>query len=106
MKFPAPKAIALGIGLFVVVYVPAFTTVALVRSRIQIAIPLIITITLLVAFILVFLLARPPAGIAEFGFRIPNTRYLVAGTALGLTLGVAVTFLSQRRVKRGGLLQL
>ena len=94
MKFPKLKALGLGIGLFVVVYVPAFTTVALVRPRIERAIPLIIAITLLAALLLIFLLARSPAGIAEFGFRIPNTRYLATGTALGFTLGVAVTFLS------------
>jgi len=84
----------IGIGLFLAVYIPAFGTTALVRPRVEIAIPLIIAITSLVAFTLVLLLARPPAGIAEFGFRIPNTRYLAIGTALGLTLGVAVTFLS------------
>jgi len=84
----------IGIGLFLAVYIPAFVTTALVRPRVEIAIPLIIAITSLVAFTLVLLLARPPAGIAEFGFRIPNTRYLAIGTALGLTLGVAVTFLS------------
>ena len=94
MKFPKLKALGLGIGLFVVVYVPVFTTVALVRPRIDIGIPLIIAITLSIALLLIFLLARSPAGIAEFGFRIPNTRYLATGTALGFTLGVAVTFLS------------
>src|SRR5438128_1701467 len=94
MKFPKLKAIALGVGLLVAVYIPAFVTTALVRPRVEIAIPLIIAITSLVAFTLVLLLARPPAGIAEFGFRIPNSRYLAIGTALGFTLGVAVTFLS------------
>jgi len=94
MKFPKLKAIALGVGLLVAVYIPAFVTTALVRPRVEIAIPLIIAITSLVAFTLVLLLSRPPAGIAEFGFRIPNTRYLATGTALGFTLGVAVTFLS------------
>jgi hypothetical protein len=37
MKFPALKAIALGVGLFVVVYVPAFVTTAIVRPRISAA---------------------------------------------------------------------
>ena len=93
MKFPAVKGIGLGIGLFVVVYVPAFVTTALVRPRIDIAIPLIIAITLLVALILMFLLARRPAGIAEFGFRIPHSRYLAGATVFGLALGLGVTFL-------------
>src|SRR6266436_5573391 len=94
MKFHKLKALGLGIGLFVVVYVPAFTTVALVRPRIEIAIPLIIAITLLVALLLIFLLARSPAGIAEFGFHIPQSRYVVGATLSGLTIGFAVTFLS------------
>jgi membrane protease YdiL (CAAX protease family) len=96
VKLPRIQAFGIGIGLFLAVYIPAFVTTALVRPRVEIAIPLIIAITSLVAFTLVLLLARPPTGIAEFGFRIPNTRYLVAGTALGLTLGVAITFLSHQ----------
>ena len=94
MKFPALKAIGLGIGLFVVVYVSAFVTTALVRPRVDIAIPLIIAITLLVTLILMFLLARSPAGVAEFGFCIPHSRHVASATVLGLTFGLAVTFLS------------
>jgi len=67
MKFSALKAIGLGIGLFVVVYVPAFMTTALVRPRIDIAIPLIIAMTLLVTLTLMFLSAQGLPGIAEFG---------------------------------------
>jgi membrane protease YdiL (CAAX protease family) len=94
MKFPALEAMALGIGLFVVVYVPAFVITALVRPRIDIAIPLIIVITLLVALILMFLLARRPAGIAEFGFRLPNSRYLAGASVFGLALGLGASFVA------------
>ena len=94
MKFPNIQTFVIGIGLFLAVYIPAFVTVGLVRPRVEVAIPLIIAITFLIAFILVLLLARPPTGIAEFGFRILNTRYLAIGTALGLILGVAVAFVS------------
>jgi hypothetical protein len=94
MKFPKLKALGVGIGLFAAIYVPTFMTTAFVRPRIEIAIPLIIAITLLVALILVFLLARPPSGIAEFGFRIPNLRYVAIAIVFGLILGLAVTFLS------------
>jgi membrane protease YdiL (CAAX protease family) len=93
MKFPVLKAMCLGIGLFVIVYLPAFATTALVRPRIGIAIPLIIAMTLLVALILMLLLIRRPAGIAEFGFRIPQSRYLAVATVFGLALGLGVTFL-------------
>jgi membrane protease YdiL (CAAX protease family) len=48
---------------------------------------------LLVTLILMFLLAQGPAGIAEFGFRIPHSRYLAVATVFGLALGIAVTFL-------------
>jgi len=94
VKFPNIQTFGIGIGLFLAVYIPAFVTAGLVRPRVEVAIPLIIAITFLIAFILVLLLARPPTGITEFGFRIPNTRYLAIGTALGLILGVAVTFVS------------
>jgi membrane protease YdiL (CAAX protease family) len=94
MKFPKLKALGVGIGLFVAVYVPAFMTTEFVRPRIEIAIPLIIAITFLVALILVFLLARPPTGIAEFGFRIPHSRYVAIAIVFGVTLGLAVTMLS------------
>src|SRR6266566_4560480 len=94
MRLPKLKALGIGVGLFVVVYVPAFVTTALVRPRVEIAIPLIIAITSLVAFTLVLLFARPPAGIAEFGFHIPQSRYVVSATVFGLTIGLAVTLLS------------
>src|SRR5713101_6848878 len=94
MKFSKLQALGIGIGLFVAVYVPAFVTTALVRPRIEIAIPLVIGITLLVALLLMFLLARRPAGIGEFGFNIPNSRYTVIASAFGLTLGLAVTWLT------------
>jgi membrane protease YdiL (CAAX protease family) len=83
-----------GIALFVAVYVPAFTITALVRAPIETAIPLIIAITLLVALFLMFMLARSPTGMAEFGFCIPHSRYVASATAFGLTIGLAVTFLS------------
>jgi membrane protease YdiL (CAAX protease family) len=94
MKLPKLKALGLGIGLFVAVYVPALTITALVRAPIETAIPLIIAITLLVALFLMFMLARSPTGMAEFGFCIPHSRYMASATVFGLTIGLAVTFLS------------
>lgn len=88
------QALGLGIGLFVAVYVPAFVTTTLIRPRIEIAIPLVIGITLSVALILVFLLTRRAAGFAEFGFCIPDSRYIAIAGAFGLTLGLAITLLS------------
>src|SRR6267142_1121231 len=95
MKFPKLKALGVGIGLFVAVYLPAFVTATLVRPRIEIAIPLVIGITLSVALILMLLLARRPAGIAEFGFSIPNSRFIMIAGAFGLALGLAAVLLSR-----------
>jgi|SRR5438132_13030464 len=72
MNFPSIRAFGTGIELLVAVYIPAFVTAGLLRPRVEVAIPLIIAITFLIAFILILELVRLPAGIAEFGFRIPK----------------------------------
>jgi len=94
VKFSKLKALGLGAGLFVAVYFPAFIATALVRPRIELGIALIIAITLLIAILLVFLLARTRGGFAEFGFRIPSSRYVVVALASGLVLGVVAAFLN------------
>jgi membrane protease YdiL (CAAX protease family) len=93
MKLHKLKALGLGAGLFVAVYVPAFMAAALVRPRIELAIALIIAITLSVAMLLIFLLGRGRGG-AEFGFRIPRSRYVGIALVSGLTLGLVVAFLN------------
>jgi membrane protease YdiL (CAAX protease family) len=94
MKLARLKALGLGVGLFVLVYVPAFIATALLRPRIEVAIALIITITLLVAMLLIFLLARTRGGVAEFGFRIPRSRYVGIALSSGLALGLVAAFLN------------
>jgi membrane protease YdiL (CAAX protease family) len=94
MKFPKLKALGLGVGLFVAVYVPAFTATALVRPRIELAIALIIAITLIVAMLLIFLLAPARGGFAEFGFRVPSSRHVGIALASGLALGVVAALLT------------
>lgn len=94
MKFQNIQVFGIGIGLFLVVYVPAFLATAVARPRLEVAIPLIIAITFLIAFILILLLARPPAGIVEFGFRLPTVPALGIAIAVGLPLAIAVTFLT------------
>jgi membrane protease YdiL (CAAX protease family) len=95
MKFHKLNALGIAIGLFLAVYIPAIGITALVRPRIESAIPLIIGISFSVAFILMLLLARRPTGIAEFGLSIPNSRFILLASALGLTLGLAVTLLTR-----------
>jgi membrane protease YdiL (CAAX protease family) len=94
MKSAKAKAMGLGGALFVAVYVPAFIATALVRPRIELAIALIIAISLLIAVLLIFLFARARRGFAEFGFRIPGSRYVGIALALGLTLGLLAAFLN------------
>jgi membrane protease YdiL (CAAX protease family) len=94
MKSAKAKAMGLGGALFVTVYVPAFIATALVRPRIELAIALIIASSLLIAIFLIFLFARTRSGFAEFGFRIPSSRYVGIALALGLTLGLVAAFLN------------
>ena len=90
----AAKAMGLGGALFVAVYVPAFIATALVRPPIELAIALIIAISLLIATLLIFLYARARSGFAEFGFCIPSSRYVGIAFASGLTLGLVAAFLN------------
>src|SRR5215472_19038218 len=94
MKSAKAKAMGLGGALFVAVYLPAFIATALVRPRIELAIALIIAISLLIATLLIFLFARARSGFAEFGFCIRSSRYVGIAFALGLTLGLVAAFLN------------
>jgi hypothetical protein len=75
--------------MFLAVYVPAFVAVALIRPPVQIAVPLIIGVSVAVALTLIFTLARGLAGIRQFGFSIPHARYLGWAVALGAPLALA-----------------
>jgi membrane protease YdiL (CAAX protease family) len=94
VKSATLKALGVGAGLFVAVYVPAFIVTALVRPRIKLGIALIIAITVLIAILFVFLLARARGGFAEFGFRVPSSRYVGIALASGLALGLVAAFLN------------
>src|SRR5262249_34888570 len=84
----------LGSALFVAVYVPAFLAAALVRTRIELAMALVIAISLLTAILMMFLFARTRSGFAEFGFRRASSRYVGFALASGLTLGLFTAFLN------------
>jgi membrane protease YdiL (CAAX protease family) len=88
------KALGLGVGLFFVVYVPAFIATAIVRPRIELAIALVIGITLLIAILLIFMLAPARGGFAGFGFRITSLRDVGIALAFGLALGLIAAFLN------------
>jgi membrane protease YdiL (CAAX protease family) len=89
------RSIAITLGLFVAVYAPAFVITALLRSRIEAAIPLVITISVGIAFGLVLLFSKPPNGVAEFGFRLPRGRYVWLALEFGVPLGFLAGWLTQ-----------
>jgi membrane protease YdiL (CAAX protease family) len=88
------RAFATALGLFVAVYAPAFAAVSLIRPPAQGAVPLIIAISLAIALVLIFILARHTAGVSEFGLCIPKIRYVGSALLLGLPLAFAAGWLS------------
>jgi membrane protease YdiL (CAAX protease family) len=94
VKSATLKALGLGPGLIVAIYVPAFIVTAVARPRIELGIALIIAITLLIAILFLFLLTRAREGFAEFGFRVPSLRYVGIALASGLALGLVAAFLN------------
>lgn len=81
----------MAVCLFLAVYAPAFLITALVRPKMAIAIPLVIVISLGVSLAIMIALARRPQGLAEFGFRFPQPKYvwlcLLLGAVFGLVAG-------------------
>ena len=83
------------LGLFIAVYAPAFAVPSLIRPRIELAIPLIIAISLAMALLFIWLLARRGAGFSAFGFAIPSRQGYRFALLLGPPLAVAVVWLSR-----------
>jgi membrane protease YdiL (CAAX protease family) len=83
------RTLGLALGLFVAVYAPTFMAVALFHPPAQIDVPLIIAISLAIALALIRAMARPPAGVSEFGFAAPGLRYLGLAVLIGLPLALA-----------------
>jgi hypothetical protein len=96
MKFPRLQTLGIAVALFAAVYIPAFVTTALIRPPVQSAIPLVIGISLSIALVVIFLLARRSAGISEFGFTVPTFRYVGLAGLLGLPLGLVITWLNHQ----------
>jgi membrane protease YdiL (CAAX protease family) len=94
MAFLKVKTLGLGVGLFVVVYVPALIATVMVRPRIELAVALVIAITLSIAALFISLLAPARGGLAGFGFRGTNPRDVGIALALGLSLGFVAVFLN------------
>jgi len=101
MPFPKLRALAISLGLFVAVYAPAFAAVSLIRPTAQGAVPLIIAISLSIALLFIIMLARRTAGVSEFGFSIPEFRYVGLALLLGLPLAFAAGWLGHLFPSKG-----
>src|SRR6266446_10059140 len=101
MPFPKLRALAITLGLFVAVYGPAFAAVSLIRPTAQGAVPLIISISLAIALVLIFTLARWVGSVSEFGLSIPKFRYVGLALLLGLPLSFAAGWLGHLFPSKG-----
>ena len=97
-------AVALLLGLFLAVYLPAFGIVAALHLTVNRAVPAIIVLTLLAAALLILGIARRKAlPVAAFGFRTGDKRYIAYAVALGLPLSVIAAVLLDHRREPGPL---
>lgn len=78
----------MAVCLFLAVYVPAFLLTALIRPTIAVAIPLVIVSSLGVCFAIILALAKSAHRLAEFGFRLPQAKYVWWCLALGAVFGL------------------
>src|SRR5947207_1548355 len=83
------------LGLLVAVYLPAFAVASLVRPRVELAVALVIGISLSIAVVLIFALARHCSQIDAFGFKLPQRRDFSVGLLSSVPLAVAVAWLSR-----------
>ena len=75
-KLRFAKALGTLLLLFVAAYGPAFLTVALLKLRPFVAVPVIIMISLAVTILLIEVLSWRAGGFAQFGFRFCHFRYI------------------------------
>ena len=101
MNFPKIRALAITLGLFVAVYGPAFAAVSLIHPTAQGAVPLIISISVAIALVLIFALARRLGSVSEFGLCIPKFRYVGLALLLGLPLAFAAGWLGHLFPSKG-----
>jgi membrane protease YdiL (CAAX protease family) len=80
--------------LFVVVYAPAFATVAVLRPSVQVTIPLIIIVSAGMAALIVALRAGGTKGIGEFGIAMSPASYILAATLAGILVGGALAYVA------------
>jgi membrane protease YdiL (CAAX protease family) len=80
--------------LFVVVYAPAFATVAVLRPSVQVTIPLIIIVSAGLAALIMAFRAGGTKGIGEFGIALSPVSYILAATLAGILVGGALAYVA------------
>jgi len=95
-KIRFAKALGILLLLFVAAYGPAFLTVALLKLRPLVAVPVIIVVSLAVTILLIKLLSGRAGGFAQFGFRFCDYRYIAAAIMFGVPIAWALTILVNR----------
>ncbi|HEX4667209.1 MAG TPA: type II CAAX endopeptidase family protein [Chthoniobacterales bacterium] len=96
MKLLRLKALGIVVLLFLGVYVPTFFVIGLVKPRPQTAIPLAIGLSLGMALTMIYFLSSRARNFSQFGFRGSSLRYTWAAVALGVPVGLALTFVASR----------
>ncbi len=80
--------------LFVVVYAPAFATVAVLRPSVQVTIPLIIIVSAGLAALIMAFRAGGTKGIDEFGIALSPASYVLAATLAGILVGGTLAYVA------------
>jgi hypothetical protein len=96
MKLVRFKAVGFVVLLFLGVYVPTFIVVGVIKPRPQVAIPLIIGLSLAIALTFIYFLSSRTRGFSQFGFEGLGYRYIWIAVALGVPVGLALTFVASR----------
>jgi hypothetical protein len=96
MKLVHLKAVGLVILLFLCVYVPTFIAVRLIKPRAEVAIPLIIALSSAIAVTFICFLSLRARNFSEFGFRNSSYRFIWIAVALGVPIGLGLTFIASR----------
>lgn len=95
MKLAMLKTLGIVLLLFIAVYLPTFFLVSLIRPKAQATIPLVIGLSLTIAFLLICISSRAD-GLSRFGFRSSSGHFIWIAVALAVPTGSALTFLVSR----------
>lgn len=94
VNLPGIRTAGTAVALLLAVYVPAFAAASLIRPTLQVAIALIIGISLFVALAIISWLSRRGRSFATFGFAPSSMRSLVLACALGFPLALGAAWLA------------